>query len=138
MKEWQQSSKGEITTNDEPYIHGVNVTQHYIDLYNESIKNTGLSDDEIMVEIVVFKDKNTNKSDSRLASRVNVLKNGETVDFGYSPNATDDMNKFLNFKLLKNTEYKIVVSNSKHNLEKSFEVLTKDEANQELKLVLVD
>ncbi|MEJ2113832.1 MAG: transglutaminase-like domain-containing protein, partial [Flavobacteriaceae bacterium] len=138
LKEWQQSSKNESTDDDGPYIHGVNVTQRYIDLYNESIKNEKLSDDEIMVEIVVFKDEDNNKSDSRLACRVDVIKDNQIVDFGYSPTSTDDMNKFLNFKLLKNTDYKIVVSNSKHNLEKSFEVVTKDNDIQEIKLVLKD
>ena len=138
LEEWQQSSKNETTTDDGPYIHGVNVTQRYIDLYNESFKNEALSGDEIMVEVVVFKDNNTDKSDSRIACRIDVLQNDETVDFGYSPRATDDMNKFLSFKLLKNTDYKIVVSNSKHNLKKTFDILTKDADSQGLKLILYE
>ncbi|MCR8669147.1 transglutaminase-like domain-containing protein [Aestuariibaculum sp. M13] len=133
LKEWKRKAD---ENNEKPYIHGVNVTQRYIDLYKESIENSKLADDELIANFVVFKNENTSQSDSRLDCRVDVYLDDKIIDFGYSPRPTDDMNKFLKIKLKKDTDYKIVVSNIKNNIEQSFSIKTDEKPNEEFKLIL--
>lgn len=120
----------------EPSAWGHNVTQRYIDLYQESIKNSQLKDDELMANIVVFTNANTTKSESRLSCRVDVSLDGKDLNFGYSPRKTDDMNQFLQFKLKKETAYKFVVSNPENNINQEFEITTEKENTQDIQLVL--
>ncbi|HPE74797.1 MAG TPA: transglutaminase domain-containing protein [Draconibacterium sp.] len=121
---------------EEPYIWGVNVTKRYIDLYQESLKNNKLNDDELIADFVVFKDSDTSKSESRLDCRVDIFEGDNLIDFGYSPRKTDDMNLFLKVKLKKETNYKAVVSNPAENINQSFEIKTGNEPGDEFKLVL--
>lgn len=121
---------------EEPYIWGVNVTKRYIDLYQESLKNNKLNDDELIADFVVFKDSDTSKSESRLDCRVDIFEGDNLIDFGYSPRKTDDMNLFLKVKLKKETTYKAVVSNPAENINQSFEIKTGNEPGDEIKLVL--
>ena len=121
---------------EEPYIWGVNVTKRYIDLYQESLKNNKLNDDELIADFVVFKDPDTSKSESRLDCRVDIFEGDNIIDFGYSPRKTDDMNLFLKMKLKKETTYKAVVSNPAENINQSFEIKTGNEPGDEFKLVL--
>ena len=83
-----------------------------------------------------LKIKTFQKSDSRLGCRVAVFMEDEKIDFGYSPSATDDMNKFLKLKLKKNTNYTVMVNNVKNNIEHSFSISTADNSFQEFKLIL--
>uniref|UniRef100_UPI003217680B transglutaminase-like domain-containing protein n=1 Tax=uncultured Draconibacterium sp. TaxID=1573823 RepID=UPI003217680B len=115
---------------------GHNVTQRYIDIYNESIKNSQLSEDELMVNVVVFANENTSVSESRLSSRVDVLDGEKVINFGYSPRKTDDMNQFLQFKLKKNKEYKLLVSNPEKNIKKEFVITTETGNTQDVQLIL--
>jgi hypothetical protein len=131
MKAWSADKKQE-----EPYIWGINVTQRYIDLYQESIKNSKLNEDQLMANFVVFTDENTSKSESRLDCRVDILEGENKVDFGYSPRKTDDMNLFLKFKLKKGTEYKVVVTNPSESINQTFEIKTGTDSTDEFKLVL--
>ncbi|PCE63756.1 hypothetical protein B7P33_10805 [Sediminicola luteus] len=68
--EWEKENS-EI---DEPYIHGVNVTQRYIDLYRKSLDNKKLNDDEMLAGFVIFKDNDLTNSSSRMDCRVDVFK----------------------------------------------------------------
>jgi hypothetical protein len=120
----------------EPYIWGINVTQKYIDLYQESIKNSKLKEDELIAKFVVFKDENTSKSESRLSCRVDIFAGDKKVNFGYSPRVTDDMNQFLQFKLKKETEYKVVVSHPKNKIDQSFTIYTGTDSSPDFNLVL--
>jgi hypothetical protein len=120
----------------EPYIWGVNVTQNYIDLYQKSMENSTLKENELMADFVVFSDENTSKSESRISCRVDIYEGDEKVDFGYSPRKTDDMNLFLKFRLKKSTNYKAVVTNPGEEINQSFPVLTGNKSTQEFKLVL--
>lgn len=130
----------ENKTNDpqdeQPYIYGVNVTQRYIDIYEESLQNTNLNDNEFLASFVVFKDKNIDDSDSRLDCRVDVFIDDKKIDFGYSPSPTDDMNKYLKLKLNKNTNYKVVVSHVKNPVEQTFDISTGENPQEEFKLIL--
>ncbi len=121
-----------------PYIWGHNVTERYIDLYEESIKNTKLADDELIANVVVFENRDTSVSTSRLSCRVDVKSGDQTIDFGYSPRKTDDMNRFLQFKLKNGSTYELVVTNPEHNIEKSFTIATGNSTPQDVQLILSD
>lgn len=116
---------------------GYNVTQRYIDIYKKSIENSKLADDELMGNIVVFADANTSKSESRLSCRVDVFKGKKRINFGYSPRKTDDMNQFLKFKLEKETEYRLVVTNPEQHINKEFTVTTGNRGTEDIQLVLI-
>jgi len=120
----------------EPYIWGVNVTQNYIDLYQKSMENSTLKENELMANFVVFADENTSKSESRISCRVDIFEGDEKVDFGYSPRKTDDMNLFLKFRLQKNTKYTAVVTNPGEEINQSFPLITGNNEAEEFKLVL--
>ncbi|MFV0267913.1 MAG: transglutaminase domain-containing protein [Draconibacterium sp.] len=126
----------ERATGLKPYIWGHNVTQRYIDLYEKSVQNSTLAEDELLANVVVFADENTSSSESRLSCRVDVQKDDEKVNFGYSPRKTDDLNHFLQFKLKKNTSYQFVVTNPEQALEKTFAVTTGNDAQQDIQLIL--
>jgi len=121
---------------NQPYIWGHNVTQRYINLYHESIKNSKLATDELMANVVVFANANTSKSESRMSCRVDVIENDETINFGYSPRKTDDMNQFLQFKLKKKTTYRFKVSSPENNFDKEFVITTGTDETQDIQLVL--
>jgi hypothetical protein len=120
----------------EPYIWGVNVTQNYIDLYQKSLENSKLNENEMMASFVVFGDENTAKSESRISCRVDVFEEDKLVDFGYSPRKTDDMNLFLKFRLKKGTKYTAVITNPGEEINQTFPVLTGNNESEEFKLVL--
>lgn len=120
----------------EPYIWGVNVTQKYIDLYQKSLENSQLNENELMANFVVFSDNDTTKSESRISCRVDVFEGDNLVDFGYSPQKTDDMNLFLKFRLKKETEYKAVVTNTGEGINQTFPILTGNNSTQEFKLII--
>lgn len=119
-----------------PYIWGHNVTQRYIDLYQESIKNSKLGDDELMANIVVFENSDTSKSDSRLSCRVDVNNGEKDINFGYSPRKTDDMNNFLQFKLKKAHTYTFTVTNPEKEIKQQFEIKTGNKAVEDIQLIL--
>jgi len=120
----------------EPYIWGINVTQNYIDLYHKSLENSKLKENEMMANLVVFGDENTSKSESRISCRVDVFEGNNLVDFGYSPQKTDDMNLFLKFRLKKGTKYTAVITNPGEEINQTFPVLTGNNESEEFKLVL--
>lgn len=120
----------------EPYIWGVNVTQSYIDLYQKSIGNSTLQENELMAGFVVFADENTSKSESRISCRVDVFEADKLVDFGYSPRKTDDMNLFLKFRLKKGTKYTAIITNPGERINQTFPVTTGNNATEEYKIVL--
>ncbi|MBD0832666.1 transglutaminase-like domain-containing protein [Aestuariibaculum sediminum] len=133
LREWKRRAD---KSNEKPYIHGVNVTQRYIDLYKKSLENSPLKEDELMANIVVFKNDNTESSDARLDCRVDIYEDDKAVDFGYSPRPTDDMNKFFKVKLKKNTTYNALVTNPKNDIEQNFTIETTSEPTQDIKLIL--
>ena len=120
----------------EPYIWGVNVTQSYIDLYQKSIENSTLQENELMAGFVVFADENTSKSESRISCRVDIFEGDKLVDFGYSPRKTDDMNLFLKFRLKKGTKYTAVITNPGEGINQTLPISTGNNASEEYKLVL--
>ena len=89
------------------YVHGVDVTQRYIDLYRKQLTDEQLGENELWVKVVVLKDSSVaaDDSNSRVHEKVTVIQNGEKVDFGFSPSSTDDLNRLLPFRLKKATSY---------------------------------
>jgi len=132
----QMKAHSEKSEKEKPYIWGHNVTQRYINLYQESIKNSQLIENELMANVVVFAHSNTSKSESRISCRVDVFDGEKNINFGYSPRKTDDMNQFLQFKLKKETTYKFVVINPEHNINKDFSITTETGDVQDISLVL--
>ena len=137
MRAQYEEMKNEATGID-PYIWGHNVTKRYIDIYKESIKNSKLNDDELMANIVVFADKDTSVSESRLSCRVDVFEGDEKINFGYSPRKTDDMNQFLQLKLKKKSTYRFVVSNPEKQIKQEFLLTTESTPTQDIQLILTN
>lgn len=109
------------------YIPAVNVTDRYIKLYEERIANAPLKKDEILLDVVLYKNHDANK-DTRLSEKVMVFEGGKQINFGYSPSSIDDLNKYLKFKLKKNTEYVFKFDNGAGELiEKAFKTAQETE-----------
>ncbi|TKG92488.1 transglutaminase domain-containing protein [Puteibacter caeruleilacunae] len=88
------------------YVYAENVTDRYIRIYQEQLTQNGLNDDELIVNVMLLKaNVCTQDGNQRVASKVEVVNGEKSVSFGYTPGPTDDMNKFLKFKLKKNTDY---------------------------------
>ena len=132
----RMKSRSEERKHEEPYIWGINVTQRYVDLYQKSMENSKLSDNELMASFVVFADENTSKSESRIDCRVEIFEGENKIDFGYSPRKTDDMNLFLKLKLKKETAYKAIVTNPAKNVNQTFDIKTNNDSIGEFRLVL--
>ena len=120
----------------ERFAYGHNVTARYIALYEESLKNSKLAEDELWANVVVFANSDVSKSESRLKCRVDVMNDDKAVTFGYSPRKTDDMNQFLQFKLKKATEYQFVVTNPEQEINQSFTIKTNNDDTQDIQLIL--
>ncbi len=118
----------------EPYIWGVNVTQRYLDIYKASLENMKLTENETMANVVVFRDKTSSGSESRISCRIDVYEGDKVVDFGYSPRKTDDMNQFLKFKLKKNSTYKLVATNTELSINQSFTITTGNKLAEDFNL----
>jgi len=111
LQKYYDREKDDKVKMEEPYVHGVNVTQRYINIYEKSQEKMKLTDDELICNFVVYKNEDKHSSDSRIKSRVEVHLDDKMVNFGYSPKETDDLNQLLKIKLKKNTEYKVIVKN---------------------------
>ncbi|WP_372950060.1 transglutaminase-like domain-containing protein [Mariniphaga sp.] len=88
-------------------IHAVNVTDRYIRLYQEQLVGNELKEDDILVDIVLYQNENEQSGQGRISQRVTVFDGETQIDFGYTPLPTDDLNKFLKFRLKKNKTYRL-------------------------------
>jgi hypothetical protein len=94
---WKRNSKE---------VHAVNVTERYIRLYQEQLAGSELNEDEVLVDVVLYKDQTEQGAQARISQKVTVWEGEEQVDFGYTPQPTDDLNKFLKFRLKKDRTYR--------------------------------
>ncbi len=94
---WKRNSKD---------VHAVNVTDRYIRLYQEQLAGSELNEDELLVDVVLYKDQTEQGAQGRISQKVTVWEGEEQVDFGYTPQPTDDLNKFLKFRLKKDKTYR--------------------------------
>ena len=83
-------------------IHAENVTERYIRLYEKQLEKEKLLDDELWAEIVLYTSPTSN---IRVSRKITIKANDKVIDFGYSPAATDDLNRYLKIRLKKNTQY---------------------------------
>ncbi|WP_120275725.1 transglutaminase domain-containing protein [Mangrovibacterium diazotrophicum] len=90
------------------YVNADNVTKRYIDVYNEQMHESQLPADEQLLNVVLFKDEScTPDGNNRIPTRVSLMQDGKEVDFGFSPSPTDDMNKYLVFRVKRNQDYQL-------------------------------
>jgi hypothetical protein len=88
-------------------IHAVNVTDRYIRLYEEQLVGQELKEDEILVDLVLYKNEKEQNAQGRISERILVFDGEKQLDFGYTPLSTDDLNKFLKFRLKKDRTYRL-------------------------------
>ncbi|MBN2280690.1 MAG: lipoprotein [Candidatus Marinimicrobia bacterium] len=136
LRKYYDQEKHDLVKYEKPYVHGVNVTQRYIDIYKKDMEKMALANDELWAGFVVLKNKNDQSSHSRIKCRVEVYLNDEMVNFGYSPKETDDLNQFLKLKLKKNTDYKIIVKNGELEKDHVTGISTQEPDDQEFKIFL--
>jgi hypothetical protein len=98
-------------------IHAVNVTDRYIRLYQEQLAGQELKDDEILVDIVLYQNENEQNAQGRISERISVFEGDNQIEFGYSPLPTDDLNKFLKFKLKKDKIYRLEFAGTDEKLK---------------------
>jgi hypothetical protein len=101
------------------------------------MENRELAEDECICNFVIYKDSESMTSQGRVSVLVEVFKDGEKIDFGYSPSRIDDNNNFLKFKLKKNTAYKFYLSDG-NNLERTpgVTLITGSDSEQEHTMVI--
>ncbi|MFC2124694.1 transglutaminase domain-containing protein [Bacteroidota bacterium] len=122
---------------EKPYIFGHNVTQRYIDIYQELSESNPLEADELDIDVVLYKSPDEHTSKDRVSCRVEVYEGERLIDFGYSPVKTDDANRFLNFRIKKNTQYRIILKDpALEGKQKEILLETGQEANEVYKLFL--
>ena len=96
---------------DIEYVSAINVTQRYIDLYEEALAKKNSED--VVVRVLLFKEEGSEQSDDRVVQEVFVMLGCDEVASGKTSGAYDDMNNILEFKLKKNTSYQIVYDDHK-------------------------
>ncbi len=106
---------------DSRVIHAVNVTDRYIRLYQEQLAGQEMKEDEILADVVLYRNENEQNAQGRVSERVTVFESDNQIDFGYTPLPTDDLNKFLKFKLKKDKTYRLEFAGADEKL-KSVEI----------------
>ena len=99
-------------------INAWNVTDRYIRLYQEQLESNLLKPDELMINIVLYKTSEKETAENRISKKVIIFKDDKQVDFGFSPQPTDDLNRFLKFRLKKNSSYRIEFEDAKGQIRK--------------------
>jgi len=88
-------------------VHAANVTDRYIRLYQEGLEGKELAYDELLVNLVLYKSEGDESARERVSDKITVWEGNNQIDFGYTPQPTDDLNKFLKFRLKKDKTYRI-------------------------------
>lgn len=86
------------------YVHGINVTQHYVDLFQEKLKEW-LADSTYLELQVSHRDSTLLTPDKRVAVNVDVFRDGHQVEGGRTIAGKRSTEEFLTFILRKNTTY---------------------------------
>lgn len=125
MRVWKRDAKD---------INAVNVTERYIRLYQEELAGKELADDEILIDVVLYKKPGSEAADNRVSEKVSVWNGEKEVVFGYTPTPTDDLNKYLKFKLKKDVAYRFEYADAAGD-KKSIDVKLDENSEKILKLV---
>ncbi|WP_199898116.1 transglutaminase-like domain-containing protein [Marinilabilia salmonicolor] len=96
------------------YVPAVNVTDRYVQLYNEQQKAKLASGELVEVEIIMLKnDKCSLVGDDRMAINVDVFKGEEQIGGGRTSGPTQDLNDFLTLYVDKNATYTFRYTNAR-------------------------
>lgn len=96
------------------YVPAVNVTERYVQLYNEQQKAKLVSGESVELEIIMLKnDKCSLVGDDRMAVNVDVFKGEEQVGGGRTSGSTQDLNDFLTLYVDKNATYTFRYTNAR-------------------------
>ena len=99
-------------------IHAENVTKRYVQLYEKQRALENLKNDEVWISIQLYNSK-SDKDLKRVSERISLKQNNKEIDFGYSPSAIDDLNRFLKFKVKKNSTFKIIYTDFKGEIKQT-------------------
>lgn len=122
-----------IWKRDSREVHGVNVTDRYIRIYQEQLAGSELNDDELLVDVVLYVEQAGQDAQGRTSEKVTVWDGDSQVDFGYTPRPTDDLNNFLKFRLKKNKTYRLEYEDG-NGQKKSSEITTGTSQGEIIKL----
>ena len=114
-------------------INAVNVTERYIRMYQEQLEE--LKNDELLVNIVLYKKQDDENAMNRIHERVTVWNGDQQVDFGFTPLPTDDLNRFLKFRLKKNSTYRLEFAGPYGEIKEQI-IKTEEKSDNVVKLVL--
>ena len=115
-------------------INGVNVTDRYIRLYEEQLAHEKLAADELLVDVVLYKNSGSEDAENRVSEKVTIWDGDKKVVFGFTPQPTDDLNKYLKLKLKKGVKYRFEFLDATGN-EKYENLKFNDDSNNIVKLV---
>ncbi|MBQ7824562.1 MAG: transglutaminase domain-containing protein [Bacteroidaceae bacterium] len=88
------------------YVHAYDVTDRYISLYKDYIKELNSNGNHVSVKLSMYKNpKQSNHSDDRVATNVDVFRGKDQMGGGRTAGPTQDMNDMLEFFLEKNNSY---------------------------------
>lgn len=96
---------GLVWARDSKQVHAANVTQRYIDLYQEQVAQSAQQEGVSVINVVLYADTDTSREDLRVAQQIELWTDGKKVNWGYSPSTKDDLNKFLKFSLKEEKNY---------------------------------
>ena len=106
-----------VWNKDAKDIHGVNVTKRYIDLYQKQLAGQKLKANEILVDVILYKKSGSESAENRVSEEISVWEADKKVVFGFTPMPTDDLNKYLIFKLKKGVDYRFEFLDSEGNMK---------------------
>jgi hypothetical protein len=115
------------------YVPAENVTEKYIELYRQQLTNTELAEDEIILNVVLYNSSETTDGNNRITKKISVSTREQNIDFGYTPGPRDDLNRFLVFRLKKNTMYDFVIGDN-YSESKTVSYYTGEMNNEVLRL----
>ncbi|WP_430817743.1 transglutaminase-like domain-containing protein [Carboxylicivirga sp. RSCT41] len=115
------------------YVHAANVSERYIQLYEEAEAAKKIAETHVAVQVMMFKDDVCSfQGDDRVAVNVDVFCGKDQVGGGKTAGPTQDMNDVLEFVLEKNKSYNFNYTGEAGQM-KSIQLTIKDEP-QTLKL----
>jgi len=116
-------------------VHAWNVTDRYIELYQKQLGAQALAEDELLVKIVLIKEGSSgSESSDRIHAKLTAERNGQQVDFGFTPSPTDDLNKYLIFRLKINQTYTLSAWSDDGLILKTWPLNTDDGSSTEVRL----
>lgn len=117
------------------YVAAANTTDCYINLYKSYLSSISSDGNHVPLKVLMFESNQcTQKSDSRVATNVDVFCDKLQMGGGRTSGPLQDMNDALTFMLEKNKTYTINYMDG-HNQSKSVEVKLGDQP-QEIKLYM--